>query len=103
MRSVQNIGRLETYERLKLEPVILSPIWHKLRYAFQIGRSSRIDSLNCCRFGFSFISAEWIAQFSSQAVLQSLEQLHEVSLGLMGRANFVEIVCELVFPLKPNH
>ena len=34
---------------------------------------------------------------------RSLKQLHEVSLGLMRRAHFVEIVCELIFPLKPNH
>jgi hypothetical protein len=41
----------------------------------------------------------------SRCALQarSLKQLHEVPLGLMGRADFVEIVCELVFPLKPNH
>jgi len=34
---------------------------------------------------------------------RSLKQLHEVPLGLMRRADFIEIVCELVFPLKPNH
>jgi len=34
---------------------------------------------------------------------RAVEQLHEVSLGFMRRADFVEIVSELVFPLKPNH
>jgi hypothetical protein len=33
----------------------------------------------------------------------SVKQLHKVPLGLMRRTDFVEIVCELVFPLKLNH
>jgi hypothetical protein len=34
---------------------------------------------------------------------RSLKQLHEVPLGLMRRADFIEILCELVFPLQLNH
>ena len=34
---------------------------------------------------------------------RSIKQLHEVPLGLMRRADFFEIVCELVFSLKPHH
>jgi hypothetical protein len=60
----------------------------------EINRILKVDSAHCV-----------LEMIFNCCLLQSrsLKQLHEVPLGLMRRTDFIEIVCELVFPLKPNH